>query len=399
LDKNMYNNNEGKLNIPLVNRELTGKEREFFHDKVRSIPSIILSKRELSDLEMIATGGFSPLEGFLTKDAYERVVDNMRLPSGIGWTIPITLSVTKKQGDTFQEGTDIALLDTNQVAVGILHLEDRYIPDRDKEALKVYGTKDENHPGVSYISRVDPVCLGGKISLLRRTPPLDPVERKYLIDPREMRKIFKKRGWKRIVGFQTRNPPHRGHEYIQKAALETCDGLLLHPLVGATKKGDITSSVRMRCYEVLFDQYYPDDRVCMSVLPTPMHYAGPREAVHHAIIRRNFGCTHFIVGRDHAGVGDFYGAFDAQYIFREFDIDRELGIRPLFFDHSFYCKRCENMTSYKTCPHNNKDHIMLSGTKVRAMLKEGKTPPKEFMRHEIAEILVEAIKEEIVFNI
>jgi sulfate adenylyltransferase len=348
---------------------------------------------------MIALGGFSPLKGYLTKKAYESVVDKMRLPNGIGWAIPTTLCVTKKKADTLKEGTDIALLDSHQDAIGILHLEEKYIPNRDKEALKVYCTTDESHPGVAYIMSRGPVYLGGEISLIRRSLLLDPVEQKYLMDPKKMREHFKKKGWNRIVGFQTRNPPHRGHEYIQKSALEVCDGLLLQPLVGATKSGDITSAVRMRCYEVLFEEYYPEERVFLGILHAPMHYAGPREAVHHAIIRRNFGCTHFIVGRDHAGVGNYYGTFDAHLIFKEFDIDRELGVRPMFFDHSFYCKRCDNMTSYKTCPHNSEEHITLSGTKVRAMLKEGKTPPKEFMRPEIAGILVDAMKEEIMFNI
>ncbi len=403
MSKELPNNksivNNGRVHIPLVDCEVTGSAREQLVEKTRSQQSIQLTQRDITNFEMIAIGGYSPLSGFMTQKQYNNVIDNMRLPNGIGWTIPITLSTSKEKTELLQEGTDITLLNSKQEAIGVLHLEEKYIPNRRKEAIKVYGTEEEDHPGAIFTLSKEPVYLGGSVSLLRRSPISDPVELKYAIDPKETRKYFKKNGWQRIVGFQTRNPPHRGHEYIQKAALEICDGIFLQPLIGETKEGDIASAIYMRCYERLLKDYYPSDRVFLGILPAPMHYAGPREAIHHAIIRRNYGCTHFIIGRDHAGVGNYYGTYDAHYIFKEFDVDRELGIRPLFFDHAFYCRRCENMTSYKTCPHGQEEHIILSGTKVRSMLEKGEVLPKEFMRPEILDILVEAMKKEIMFMI
>ncbi|MEI6222094.1 MAG: sulfate adenylyltransferase [bacterium] len=398
-DANITQNTSPFLFTPLINRELRGNELGILREKVFSLPQIALTSRELSDLEMIAIGGYSPLEGFMTKQQYNHVLDHMRLPQGQAWTIPITLAVSNEQADTFKIGSDIALTDDAGEIYGVLHLEEKFTYDKAKEALKVFGTDDENHPGVLYTQNKKEVYVGGKISLLRRLPVGDPIFKKFQKDPVELFNYFRQKGWKRVVAFQTRNPPHRGHEYIQKCGLEVSDGLLLHPLVGETKSGDINAIVRMKCYEVLFEKYYPADRVALSILPAPMHYAGPREAVHHAIMRRNYGCTHFIVGRDHAGVGNYYGTFDAHYIFNEYSIERELGIQPLFFDHAFFCSACSNMTSYKTCPHDAENHVILSGTKVRQMLKEGKRPPYEFMRPEIADLLVEAMREEIAFVI
>ncbi|MFZ3062732.1 MAG: sulfate adenylyltransferase [Actinomycetota bacterium] len=370
----------------LVNREVQADEKAHFDERVKGLKKIRLDSRQASDIEMIAVGAFSPLGGFVGKEDYHSILHNMRLKNGLPWTIPITLSVTKDEAKDFKEGEDIALRSEEGEILAVLRLEEKYLAEKDEEALQVYGTQDAKHPGVAYLYQSGEVLLGGKINLLRR--PKHTEFEKYRFDPKDTRRVFRERGWKRIAGFQTRNPVHRAHEYIQKCALETVDGLFLHPLVGETKADDIPAKVRMRCYEVLLENYYPEDRVFMAVLPAAMRYAGPKEAIFHAIVRKNYGCTHFIVGRDHAGVGDYYGSFDAHYIFDEFSPD-ELGITPLFFDFTFYCRRCGQMTSYKTCPHPSEDHASLSGTKVREMLRRGEVPPPEFTRPEIAEVLIE----------
>lgn len=373
----------------LVNRIVEGKERDALLEKVPHLKKVVLNDREVSDLELIAIGGFSPLEGFMTRDEYHNVMDTMKLTSGLPWTIPITLSVTREEADTLQVGKEVTLVDKDGIVLGVLYLEEKYPHDKDKEATEVYGTSDTAHPGVARLFEMGDVLLGGKVSVLNRPKHQDFL--KYRLDPAETRRVFKERGWKRVVGFQTRNPIHRAHEYIQKCALETVDGLLIHPIVGETKGDDIPAHIRMRCYEVLIENYYPRDRVLLGVLPAAMRYAGPREAIFHALIRKNYGCTHFIVGRDHAGVGSYYGSFDAHYIFDEFE-PSEIGITPMFFDHTFYCKRCEEMASYKTCPHDSSHHITLSGTKVREMLREGSVPPPEFTRPEVAQVLIDAMK-------
>ncbi|MBI5286259.1 MAG: sulfate adenylyltransferase [Deltaproteobacteria bacterium] len=373
----------------LVNRIVEGKEREALLGKMPNLKRVVLNDREVSDLEMIAIGGFSPLEGFMNREGYHSVMDNMKLTNGLPWTIPITLSVTEEEAKSLKVGEDVALVDRDNTVLGVLHLEDKYPHDKEKEASQVYGTEDLAHPGVAKVFEMGDVLLGGKVSVLNRPKHQGFLE--YRLDPVETRGMFKERGWKRVVGFQTRNPIHRAHEYIQKCALETVDGLLIHPIVGETKGDDIPAHVRMRCYEVLIDNYYPKDRVALVVLPAAMRYAGPKEAIFHAIIRKNYGCTHFIVGRDHAGVGNYYGSFDAHYIFDEFD-PAEIGITPMFFDHTFYCKTCEEMASYKTCPHDSSHHITLSGTKVREMLREGNIPPREFTRSEVARVLIDAMK-------
>ena len=373
----------------LVNRILEGKERDAISEKAQKLKKTRLSDREISDLEMIAIGAFSPLEGFMKKGDYNSVMDNMKLLNGLPWTIPITLSVTKDEAKNIKEGADASLVNDAGEILAVLHVEEKFSHDKEKEAIQVYGTKDMAHPGVAKVFEMGDILLGGKVSVIHRVKQEN--FKKYRLDPVETRHLFKEKGWKRVVGFQTRNPIHRAHEYIQKCALEVVDGLMIHPIVGETKGDDISAAVRMKCYEVLLENYYPKDRVALVVNPAAMRYAGPKEAIFHALIRKNYGCTHFIVGRDHAGVGNYYGTFDAHYIFDEFD-PQEIGITPLFFDHTFYCKKCEGMASYKSCPHDSSHHVTLSGTKVREMLRAGAMPPPQFSRPEVANVLIEAMK-------
>jgi sulfate adenylyltransferase len=374
----------------LVNRIVEGKLRETYEQRIGSMESIHLTPKEVCDLEMIATGAMSPLEGFMCNEDYMTVLDFMRLSNGLPWTIPVNLSVDADQVDKYKEGEDIALYTRKDGLLAILHLEEKWKFDKEMEAKKVYLTEDKKHPGVAAIMNMGDYLLGGKVSMIHR--PINEKFSQYRLDPKETRVLFKQKGWSRIVAFQTRNPIHRAHEYLQKCALEVADGLLIHPLMGATKSDDISPDVRMKCYQSLMGRYYPRDRVVLSVFPAAMRYAGPREAVFHAIVRKNYGCTHFIVGRDHAGVGKYYGTYDAHYIFSEFDRE-EIDIIPMFFDHAFYCKVCGNMASTKTCPHETSDHVFLSGTAVREMLSKGEIPPPEFTRKEVAEILAENARE------
>jgi sulfate adenylyltransferase len=365
----------------LINRIATPAETQEFKEQADALPRVQLDERSFSDVVMIAIGAFSPLTGFMEQEDYETVVADMRLASGLPWSIPITLSVTEEVAEPLKEGSWIRLDDPSGEFVGILELTQKYHYNKTHEATNVYRTDDEKHPGVAVVYNQGPINLAGPIWLLQREPhPLFP---KYQIDPVESRKLFVEKGWKTVVGFQTRNPVHRAHEYIQKCALEIVDGLFLHPLVGATKSDDIPADVRMRCYEILLENYFPQDRVILAINPAAMRYAGPREAIFHAIVRKNYGCTHFIVGRDHAGVGDYYGTYDAQYIFDEFKPE-ELGIVPMKFEHAFYCTRTQSMATTKTSPSGPEERIHLSGTKVREMLRRGELPPPEFSRPLVA---------------
>lgn len=349
------------------------------------IPEISMNEREKNDLEMISCGAMSPLEGFMNRKNYDSVVDSMRLADGTVWSLPIVFSM--KNGDPEVGPGDTVRLSYQGQTRGMMEIEDIYTADLMHEARKTLLTDHQDHPGVQYLKSLTGTYIGGRISAMdmRSEEPF----REHRLIPRETRALFNEKGWKTVVAFQTRNPIHRAHEYLQKVSLEMVDGLLVHPLVGATKSDDIPADVRMRCYETILENYYPKDRTALSVFPAAMRYAGPREAVFHALVRKNYGCTHFIVGRDHAGVGDYYGTYDAQEIFDQFSPD-EIGIIPLKFEHAFFCNACDGMATARTCPHTAKDRVFLSGKKVREMLQKGELPPPEFTRPEIARLLLEA---------
>jgi sulfate adenylyltransferase len=364
-------------------------EQNVLREQAQSLAQVVIGSRQLADLELLANGAYSPLNGFMTRTDYLSVVNDMHLSNGLPWSIPITLSIGEQQAATLTEGQRIALVDEAGTLHAVMTVHEIFSYDKQLEAQKVYRTTDEAHPGVRVLYQQGEILLGGPVLVVELQQQ---TFTEYRYTPTQSRNLFAERGWKRVVGFQTRNPVHRAHEYIQKCALETVDGLYLHPLVGDTKSDDIPADVRMRCYEVLLENYYPGDRAILGVFPAAMRYAGPREAIFHAILRKNYGCSHFIVGRDHAGVGNYYGTYDAHYIFAEFD-PQKLGITPLFFDHTFYCRKCEGMASAKTCPHGSDDHVTLSGTKVRQLLQSGVIPPPEFSRPEVAKVLIEAMRQ------
>ncbi len=342
-------------------------------------------------MEMIAIGAMSPLTGFLGRADYHAVLDGMHLGCAYGeviWPLPIVLPADPAQAKSLRDGQEVALQAPDGARLGLLTVEDVYARDLRRESQAIYGTTDPAHPRVAATLAEPPVAVGGTVQVFRLPPPAFAT---YHLTPRETRARFEALGWETVAGFQTRNPVHRAHEYIQKCALEIVDGLLLHPLVGQTKSDDLPAAIRIRSYEVLFEHYYPHDRVLLAVFPAAMRYAGPREAVFHAICRKNYGCTHFIVGRDHAGVGAFYGPCDAQRLVCKHA--REIGITPLAFDNAFYCTRCGSMATAKTCPHPETDRVSLSGTTVRVMLRGGETPPPEFTRPEVARLLADAVGE------
>jgi ATP sulfurylase len=377
----------------LVDRVAPEERAAELEARARTLPRIELHVRELADLEMIATGALSPLTGFMGARDHARVVEEGRLANGLPWTIPVTLSVGKERRSELKPGAEVALWARPSEGGGlsaILSLAEVYEVDKAKEAKEVYRTTEDKHPGVKQLmAELGELYLGGEVTLLRRRAPAFPLHHN---EPKATRAYFRDKGWRRIAAFQTRNPIHRAHEYLTKCALEIADGILIHPLVGYTKGDDIPADVRMRCYEVLLRDYYPKDRVMLSTLPAAMRYAGPKEAIFHAIMRKNYGCTHFIVGRDHAGVGNYYGTYDAQREFEKY-APGEMGIVPLNFENSFYCNKCGAMASQKTCPHGDGDRVILSGTKVRETLRAGQEPPPEFSRPEVARILIEAMRD------
>jgi sulfate adenylyltransferase len=372
----------------LVDRVLTGAAADEARAIALSAPRVTLNEIGVADLEMIAIGAYSPLTGFLGQADYERVVNEMRLANGMLWSLPITLPVSESRAEMLREGEPIGLYNSTGQLVGLLELRERYTYDQRHEAEHVYRTTTQEHPGVARLYRQGPVLLGGDVWLFESPASAFP---HLALTPNATRAIFAERGWRTIVGFQTRNPVHRAHEYLQKAALELVDGLLLHPLVGATKDDDVPAATRVRSYEVLLEGYYPRDRVLLGAYPAAMRYAGPREALVHAISRQNYGCTHFIVGRDHAGVGNYYGTYEAQRLFDTLK-PGDLAITALKFEHTFYCKTCGNIASTRTCPHTSDHHLTLSGTRVREMLRSGTLPPPEFTRPEVAQVLIEALR-------
>lgn len=359
--------------------------------KLGQLPSLTISGTTLSDLECLAVGAFSPLNGFMGRGDYECVLKEMRLLSGLPWTLPITLAITDDELEATRGFDTVVLKSPAGEDMAILHLEEVYSYDRQAEARHVYRTEDTSHPGVAALAAQGDHLLGGKLTVLAM-PAGRPFE-ELRLTPAEVRKELKRRGWKTVCGFQTRQPIHRAHEYHTKASLETLDGLLLHPMVSEGKGEDFPAAVRMAAYQTLLAHFYPQNRVTLSAFPATMRFAGPREAVFHAICRKNYGCTHFIVGRDHAGYAGYYGSFEAHEIFEEFS-PAELGITPLLFDHAFWCSLCDQMTTVKTCPHSPEDRIVLSGTEVKRRLALGESIPKEFSRLPVAEVLRRALRGE-----
>jgi sulfate adenylyltransferase len=376
----------------LVNRFARGAEASELAAEAAKLPRVTLSAKQACDLEMIATGAFSPLTGFVGKADFDGICRDMRLSSGEVWPIPITLAVDGAVKGSLREGGRAALHHGDGTLLAVMDVEEIYPHDKKLEIPSVFRTEDPAHPGVKAVLDEGEWLLGGPIRVITVTPEREPGEQftDHRLPPERTRAEFAKRNWKTIVAFQTRNPIHRAHEYLTKCAQEICDGLLVHPLVGETKPGDIPADVRMECYRVLLGKYYVRERTMLSVMPAAMRYAGPREAILHALVRQNYGCSHFIVGRDHAGVGDYYGTYDAQLIFDEFEAPgKDIAITPLKFEHSAWCNACEGMTSGKTCPHGPAEKVFLSGTKVRDMLAAGERPPMEFSRPEVADVLIQ----------
>jgi sulfate adenylyltransferase len=365
----------------LVNRVLHGKERKRALQTAATLEKVEISEAAARDVENIAKGVFSPLEGFMSRDEFETVLHLMRLPSDLAWTMPIVLDVPKAKAEKLREDRDVALYFDHE-PLAIMHLEEKYRFNKNELARRIFGTLDLAHPGVEMITKMSNLLLGGEVDLINEPPGRYD---QYKLAPVETRILFQERGWRTVVGFQTRNPPHLGHEYVQKTALAFVDGVFINPVIGKKKRGDFQDDVILDAYNTLMKNYYLKDSIVMSILPFEMRYAGPREAIFHAIVRKNFGCTHFIVGRDHAGVGNFYGPYDAQRIFDDFP---DLGITPLFFKSFFYCKRCGGVTNEKACPHGADAHVSFSGTKIREALSTGHIPPKELVRPEVANLIL-----------
>lgn len=366
----------------LIERVLRGNRKKDAIEKAKSLPSLRLNHDQISDLENIAFGVFSPLEGFLREKDFHSVLNQMRLSNDCPWPIPIVLDVNKEFAAGIREGEDVALLNRKSQLAALLHVEEIYKFDREEFAGKVFLTTDKAHPGVAKVKAMKDILLAGKIDLIQESPtPFD----MYKLRPKETRILFKEKGWRTVVGFQTRNTPHIGHEYVQKAALTFTDGLFVNPVIGRKKKGDFKDEVILASYDELIRHYYLKERAVVAILQMEMRYAGPREAIFHAIIRKNFGCTHIIIGRDHAGVGNYYSPYAAQDIFEEFP---DLGIVPLFFKSFYFCKRCNSVVNEKICPHPPPDHVNFSGTKIRELLVKGEIPPPDLMRSEVAKVIL-----------
>jgi ATP sulfurylase len=377
----------------LVDRVLRGEVKEAVRERAERMVKIPLDPMGLSDLELVAIGALSPMTGFMRKADYDRCVEEMRLTNGLIWSVPVTLAVEDALAERIKEGQEVALCEGERV-LAVMEVSEKFPYDqevKEREAREVYRTDEEAHPGVARIYGRGETLLGGDIWLVDWPAAVKTEFPELRHTPAQTRRMFARRGWRSVVGFQTRNPIHRAHEYIQKTALEIVDGLFLHPLVGETKKDDIPAEVRIESYQAILRDYYPAERVLLGVFPAAMRYAGPREAIFHAIARKNYGCTHFIVGRDHAGVGKYYGTYDAQNIFDQFSSD-EIGITPLRFEHAFYCNKCGMVVSAKTCPHGKDDWVFLSGTQVREMLERGEMLPEEFTRPEVARVLLEGVQ-------
>ncbi len=374
----------------LVNRLVDRDTAQQLTEKAASLPRITLTPKQACDLEMIAIGAFSPLTGFVGEADFKSICTQMRLATGTIWPIPITLAVDEQTKAGLTVGKQAALYHRDGTLMAVIDVAEVYRHDKAIELPNVFRTEDSAHPGVRAVLEEGDWCVGGPVHVITVTPEKEPGEQfaEYRLPPAQTRRVFSERGWKTVSAFQTRNPIHRAHEYLTKCAQEITDGLLIHPLVGETQPGDIPADVRMACYHAIIDNYYVKERTMLAVMPAAMRYAGPREAVLHALVRRNYGVSHFIVGRDHAGVGDYYGTYDAQTIFEQFD-PAEIGIEPLKFEHSFYCKKTKTMASSKTSPSGPEDRVFLSGTKVREMLKAGQRPPEEFSRPEVADVLIE----------
>jgi len=365
----------------LIERILKDKERERVLQEIGEIERIDVDKGIAADIENITKGVYSPLEGFMTQEELEAVLHFKRLPNDLPWTLPILLGLPDDKVRYLKEGDDLALFYKNS-PLAVLHVDEIYSYDKREIAKYTFGTTDEAHPGVARVYEMSGNFVAGKIDLIEE--PKGPYDR-YKLSPKETRYLFRQRGWKTVVGFQTRNPPHLGHEYLQKTALTFLDGVFINPVIGTKKRGDFRDEVILEAYEVLIEKYYLKNHAVLAIVPYEMKYAGPREAVHHAIMRKNFGCTHFIVGRDHAGVGSYYKPYAAQEIFEEFP---DLGIAPLFFKTFFYCRKCGGITHEKACPHGEEYRLKFSGTRIRELIRKGELPPKELMRPEIAEIIM-----------
>ncbi len=378
------------LNAPhggkLVNRIVDANQAQSVAKEAASLPALVLSPREQFDLEMIGIGAFSPLQGFQGQADFESVCRNMRLANGTVWPIPVVLCPSNDDAARIKINQKIALKDSQNRLLAVMTVQEKYKHDKELGIPNVYRTTEDAHPGVAQVRKQDDTCLGGTVDVIQAN--YEPEFPEYRLPPAKTREAFAAKGWSTIAAFQTRNPIHRSHEYLTKCALEMTDGLLIHPLVGETKSDDIPASARMDCYKALIDGYYNKDRTMLTVMPLAMRYAGPREAVLHTLIRKNYGCTHFIVGRDHAGVGSYYGTYDAQKIFDQFDIPKDIGMTILKFEHTAWCKACAAVVSSKTCPHGPDQKVAPSGTKVRELLKAGQRPPMEFSRPEVADILI-----------